>query len=108
VDTPDPIRTCAFEPGQIVDHRLYDYRGVVVAVDATCQADDEWYQRNRTQPDRNQPWYHVLVDGDPRTTYVAEENLTLSDNDREIQHPLVKRFFTLFLHGRYYRGISLN
>jgi heat shock protein HspQ len=81
---------------------------VIVQVDPRCQADDAWYESNRTQPDRNQPWYHVLVDGGDHATYVAEENMELSENHQEISHPLVKRFFSLFLHGRYYRGISLN
>ncbi len=50
-----------FEPGQLVLHRRYGYRGVVVERDEFCQADDAWYSKNQTQPDRDQPWYHVLV-----------------------------------------------
>ena len=52
-----------FESGQLVRHRRYGYRGVVVDRDEFCQADDEWYSKNQTQPNRDQPWYHVLVDG---------------------------------------------
>lgn len=61
-----PPRT-VFEPGQLVRHRRYGYRGVVVDRDEFCEADDEWYSKNQTQPDRDQPWYHVLVeDVNPR------------------------------------------
>ena len=48
-----------FFPGQIVRHKRYGYRGVVVDFDTTCQADETWYQSDNTQPVRNQPWYHV-------------------------------------------------
>ena len=34
-----------FQPGQLVQHKRYHYRGVVVAFDPNCQADD------------NPPWY---------------------------------------------------
>ena len=52
-----------FQPGHLVRHRRYGYRGVVVALDLECGAGDDWYRSNRTQPDRDQPWYHVLVHG---------------------------------------------
>ncbi len=103
-----PFPTCHFFLGQIVRHRRYGYRGVIVSVDATCEADEQWYQHNRTQPDRDQPWYHVLVDGGDHTTYVAEENLATSDDVSRIRHRLVRRFFTLYANGRYYQGVSLN
>ena len=64
-----------FSPGQIVRHLLYNYRGVVVEFDLTCQAEEVWYQSNQTQPDKNQPWYHLLVDGVKQVTYVAQTNL---------------------------------
>ena len=43
-----------FEPGQLVRHRHYGYRGVVVAADPTCQAEETWYYANRSQPGRSQ------------------------------------------------------
>lgn len=92
--------------GQIIHHRRYDYRGVVVAVDPSCHASEAWYGSNQTQPRRDQPWYHVLVDGG-RETYVAEENLETDPGCNPIQHPLVDRFFPTFQSGRYYRD-SLN
>lgn len=93
-----------FPPGQLVKHRRYGYRGVVVACDASCQADEAWYQRNQTQPDRNQPWYHVLVDGSSATTYAAGENLLPDDLGLPIRHPLLDHFFSKFEAGRYVRN----
>jgi len=103
-----PFPACHFFPGQIIRHRRHGYRGVIATVDAVCEADDAWYRNNRSQPDRNQPWYHVLVDGGEHTTYVAEENVAVSDDVSRVHHPLVRRFFTLYCNGRYYQGVSLN
>ena len=35
--------TALFEIGQIVHHRLFDYRGVVLDVDPDFQGGEEWY-----------------------------------------------------------------
>jgi len=105
-DLPFPI--CHFHLGQIIRHRRYHYRGVIVSVDATCEADEQWYRSNRSQPSRDQPWYHVLVHDGDHTTYVAEENLAASDDISRVRNPMVRRFFTLYANGRYYQGVSLN
>lgn len=91
-----------FEVGQVVHHKRYNYRGVIAKADSCCTAPDEWYLRNRTQPDRRQPWYHVLVHGGAET-YVAEENLELDTSGGEVLHPYVPRVFTMFIKGRYHR-----
>ncbi len=88
--------------GQIIHHRRYDYRGVVVDADGECMANNAWYSHNRTQPDRDQPWYRVLVEGG-NETYVAEENLELDAEGVRVEHPLVDKMFPTFQGGRYYR-----
>ena len=93
-----------FVPGELVRHRRYGYRGVVVELDLSCQADEQWYHSNRTQPERDQPWYHVLVDGGTHTTYAAEANLTADETPLEIRHPLVELFFSGFHNGFYLRN----
>ena len=85
-----------FHVGQLVRHRRYGYRGVVVAYDTTCQADDEWYARNQTQPERDQPWYHVLVDGSAQTTYAAQTSLETDPSREPIRHPWLERYFSAF------------
>ena len=92
------------EPGELVRHSRYGYRGVVVAVDDACQADEAWYQKNNTQPDRDQPWHHVLVHGTSTTTYAAGENLLPDTTADEIRHPLVSVFFSSFDGDRYVRN----
>jgi len=93
-----------FKPGQLVRHRRYGYRGVIVDYDLECQAAESWYRHNQTQPPRDQPWYHVLVDGAEHTTYAAQSSLQADDQRDEIQHPLLTTFFSDFVSGRYIRN----
>ena len=37
--------TCKFAIGQLVHHRLFDYRGAIIDVDATFQGTEEWYEQ---------------------------------------------------------------
>jgi heat shock protein HspQ len=92
----------AFSIGQIVHHRLFGYRGVIFDVDPDFQGTEEWYQEvARSRPPKDRPWYHVLVDGQPVTTYVAERNLEPGDNSAPIEHPLIEHFFRAFDNGSY-------
>ena len=93
-----------FQPGQLVRHRHYGYRGVVVDFDLSCQADDTWYSSNRTQPDRHQPWYHVLVHDTTQVTYAAQTNLEEDNSGKEIVHPLLTQLFSDFDNGHYIRN----
>lgn len=97
-------KTPCFSAGQLVCHRRYGYRGVIVAVDSRCRANEAWYRRNRTQPDRHQPWYHVLVDGCDQVTYAAETSLAVEDDPQEVKHPLLGEFFAEFDGTRYRRN----
>jgi heat shock protein HspQ len=97
-------RNPLFAPGTLVRHRRYGYRGVVVDFDMTCMAEETWYYQNQSQPPRNQPWYHVLVDGTPSMTYAAQTNLEADDSTEQVRHPLVPAFFTRFADGRYERN----
>ena len=82
-----------FKEGDVIKHRLYEYRGLIVEIDSSCQAEDAWYQSNQTKPDRNQAWYHILVDGNQQVTYVAESNIDLDQSGNPIVHPLLNLFF---------------
>lgn len=98
-----------FGIGDIVRHRLFDYRGVIYDVDAVFEGDDDWYARvAKTRPPKDRPWYHVLVDGQAVTTYVAERNLEADPNPKPIQHPLVERFFCTYDGGRYRLRLTEN
>jgi len=99
-----PESPTRFIPGQLVRHRRYGYRGVIVGFDVSCEAPDEWYLANQTQPRRDQPWYHVLVDSFSHTTYAAEDSLVEDDSGEQISHPLIDHFFEGFQDGHYVRN----
>ncbi len=99
-----PQRDPLYHLGQIVRHRRYGYRGVVVDFDLTCKADAAWYQSNQTQPDRDQPWYHVLVDGSSNSTYAAQTSLEADERSDPIIHPYLELFFEQFTGDRYVRN----
>jgi heat shock protein HspQ len=72
-----------FHVGQLVHHRLFDYRGVIIDVDPTFR-------------------YHVLVHGATHQTYVAERNLEADPAPTPVVHPMVGHFFSDF-DGQAYR-----
>lgn len=91
-----------FFVGQIVQHKLYGYRGVVFDVDATFQGTDDWYDTvARSRPPKGMPWYHVLVDDAEHTTYVAERHLESDEHGQPVSHPLVSELCGEFREGRY-------
>lgn len=97
-------RKPVFKSGEIVRHSRYGYRGVIVDFDDTFMADDEWYRVNGIEPNRNQPWYHILVDGSNVTTYAAQANLEYDGSAREVRHPLISVYFEGFKEGSYLRN----
>jgi heat shock protein HspQ len=89
-------------PGQLVHHRLFDYRGVVYDVDPIFLGSEDWYeQMARSKPPKDRPWYRVLVDQSQATTYVAERNLEAEPSDAPIRHPDLHVYFEAFAEGRY-------
>lgn len=91
-----------YDIGTLVQHKLYGYRGVIVAFDPQCVAGDKWYYSNKTQPAKEQPWYHVLVhNSGGLSTYVAQSNLLEDATKEPIEHPRISCYFTEFKDGRY-------
>ncbi len=91
-----------FAVGQLVHHKLFGYRGVIVDVDASYQGSDEWYEEvAHNAPPKDRPWYHVLVHGADYETYVAERHLESDVSNAPINHPDLGRFFDGFRNGAY-------
>lgn len=88
--------------GQIIKHKLFNYRGVIVDVDPIFQGDDEWYEMMAlSRPNKNAPWYYVLVHGSVHRTYVAEENMEIDTSGDPVVHPDVDVYFSAFSKGKY-------
>ena len=103
------ITKAKFSVGELIHHRLFDYRGVIVDVDRDFQATEEWYEQvARSRPPKNKPWYHVLVHDGTHMTYVAEQNLEGDECAEPINHPLITQLFSRFEGGRYIRDHRVN
>ena len=109
-----------FSVGQLVKHRRYGYRGVVVGWDPVCNAPEEWQeamQVKKLKHKADQAFYHTLVDIRDRQTsqrtYMAAENVIAvnpGENVEPVQHPEVEQHFCAFdpHRGRYIANESLR
>ncbi len=96
------MRTAAYSIGQLIHHRLFDYRGVIVDVDPEFMLTEEWYQQvAKSRPAKDQPWYRVLVHNAIHETYVAESNLEPDTEAEPISHPETANYFAAFEDGHY-------
>ena len=98
-----------FDPGELIHHKRFDYRGVIVSVDETFAGTEEWYERvARSRPPKDRPWYHVLVHGSAVQTYVAERHLEPAADRSPIEHPLLGLYFDELRDGVYVRVRLMN
>ena len=99
--------------GDVVRHRLYPFRGVIVDVDPEFDNTEEWYASipEDVRPERNQPFYYLLAENSETfySAYVSQQNL-LSDTDNgPVNHPDIEDLFDGFEEGRYQlRAESFN
>ena len=98
-----------FSVGELVHHRRFNYRGVVIDVDARYEGTDEWYdQVARSRPPKDKPWYHVMVDGAAHFTYVAERHLEPDPSEDPVRHPMLWQIFVRREGARYIRSEQTN
>jgi heat shock protein HspQ len=91
-----------FHIGQVIHHRRFDYRGVILDVDPIFMGSETWYEQvARSRPPKDRPWYRVLVHGGDQETYVAERNLEPDGSRDPIEHPRLSDFFAAYEDGRY-------
>jgi heat shock protein HspQ len=101
------LRMAKFGIGQIVRHRLFDFRGVVFDVDPVFNNTEEWYNAipEEARPRKDQPFYHLLAENEETeyTAYVSEQNLLPDAPASPIRHPQVNDYFKGFdqKQGRY-------
>ena len=102
-ESSSDVSRAQFSVGELVTHRLFHYRGVIIDVDASFQLTNEWYEIvAQSQPPKDIPWYHVLVHQAQHTTYVAERHLQAAAEPAQIEHPMLGRYFDCFDGARYF------
>lgn len=99
------IERARFAPGDIVRHRMFDFRGVVFDVDPVFANSEEWYQAipEAIRPAKEQPYYHLLAEGEDSAyiAYVSQQNLVADGDEGPVDHPQVEVMFDGLDHGRY-------
>ena len=99
------IERARFAPGDIVRHRMFDFRGVVFDVDPVFANSDEWYEAipEDIRPAKEQPYYHLLAENDDSSyiAYVSQQNLVVDSDGGPIDHPQVEAMFDGLGDGRY-------
>ena len=90
-------REARFRIGQVVRHRVYPFRGVVLDVDPTFDNTEEWWLSipEAVRPHKDQPYYHLLAENEKTTyiAYVSEQNLLADQSGEPCRHPLVPQLF---------------
>ena len=104
VEAPRSTRA-RFGIGDVVRHRLHDFRGVVFDVDPVFANSEEWYQSipEAVRPHRDQPYYHLLAENEESSyvAYVSQQNLEADGEGGPVDHPSVDELFETFKAGRY-------
>ena len=94
-----------FGIGDVVRHRLFDFRGVVFDVDPVFANSDEWYESipEAIRPSKDQPFYHLLAENAEQSyiAYVSQQNLIQDESEEPIDHPAIAAYFDGFGDGRY-------
>lgn len=100
-----PIVHARFAVGDVVRHRLFDFRGVVFDIDPVFANTEEWYQAipEDVRPRKDQPFYHLLAENADSSyiAYVSQQNLVADDTLEPVSHPAIAGLFDGYRNGRY-------
>ena len=99
------IPTARFAIGDVVRHRMFDFRGVIFDVDPVFANSDEWYEAipEALRPSKDQPFYHLLAENSDSAyiAYVSQQNLVVDESDEPVDHPAIDQMFAGMADGRY-------
>jgi heat shock protein HspQ len=94
---PPEIVETAFSIGDVVRHRIFDFRGVVFDIDPVFANSEEWYQSipEQVRPSKNQPFYHLFAENAESSyiAYVSQQNLLADHQQGPINHPGINAVF---------------
>jgi heat shock protein HspQ len=95
-----------FAIGDVVRHKMFDFRGVIFDVDPVFANSDEWYESipESLRPRKDQPFYHLLAENSESAyiAYVSQQNLVRDDTDEPVDHPAIADMFEGLEDGRYH------
>lgn len=101
----DEHRTAHFKIGQVVQHRIFDFRGVIFDIDPQFNNTEEWWLAipEHVRPRKDQPFYHLLAENDETEyiAYVSEQNLIIDESGLPVRHPQIPEVFGELRNGVY-------
>jgi heat shock protein HspQ len=99
------IPLARFAIGEVVRHRLFDFRGVIFDVDPEFSNSEEWYEAipEEIRPSKQQPFYHLLAENSEQSyvAYVSQQNLVRDETEEPVDHPAIGSLFEEYDEGRY-------
>ena len=102
---PFSIPQARFAIGEVVRHRLLDFRGVIFDVDPEFANSDEWYEAipEALRPSKDQPFYHLLAENTESSyvAYVSQQNLIPDESEEPVDHPAIGSLFDAFDGSKY-------
>jgi heat shock protein HspQ len=99
------IPLARFAIGEVVRHKMFDFRGVVFDVDPVFANSEEWYESipEALRPSKDQPFYHLLAENAEASyvAYVSQQNLVPDESEEPVDHPAIATMFEGLEDGRY-------
>jgi heat shock protein HspQ len=100
-----PVSSARFAIGDVVCHRLFEFRGVIFDVDPVFANSEDWYEAipEDVRPRKDQPFYHILAENADSSyiAYVSQQNLVVDESDEPVDHPGISGLFEGYSDGRY-------
>ena len=111
IEAPRHVHT-RYAIGDVVRHRLFDFRGIIFDIDPVFANSEEWYESipQDVRPRRDQPFYHLLAENEDSSyvAYVSQQNLLQDSDGGPVDHPSVPQLFEEYTGGRYRLRRSLT
>jgi heat shock protein HspQ len=94
-----------FAIGEVVRHRIFDFRGVVFDIDPVFNNSEEWYEAipEQVRPRKDQPFYHLFAENHDSSyiAYVSQQNLLPDADHGPVNHPAIEGYFDEWGGERY-------
>ena len=101
----DKVRHAKYRVGQVVRHRIHEFRGLIFDVDPVFNNSEEWWLAipAEMRPRKDQPFYHLFAENAETEyiAYVSEQNLLPDVSGRPLRHPQIAELFAVGDDGTY-------
>ncbi len=103
--TPSEISEAEFSIGDVVRHRIFEFRGVIFDIDPVFDNSEDWYLSipEAVRPAKNQPFYHLFAENGESSyvAYVSQQNLLTDREEGPVDHPAIKDIFSGWTGDKY-------